>query len=175
MNLSMEEDPTTQPFQVIDIAHQIELPTDSAKRKSVYAFAANEKDRLRRYNLQKGPFQPNITFLWRQFENENRRFIFSWFKLEEHSTWFEYNISNDSAYFRSPGTKSCIRGCPHHFIQIGQFYPLTSIVVISISQKKKYKYLSFLIHQDPLRSMGHYMYWAMVNSKPQILISPGSS
>lgn len=68
------------------------------QRERVYAFAANEKDRVRRYYLQKGPCQPNTTFPWRQFGNEYHRFIFSWFKLKEHSTWLEYSISNDSAY-----------------------------------------------------------------------------
>ncbi|XP_017248713.1 uncharacterized protein LOC108219719 [Daucus carota subsp. sativus] len=39
------EMPTIQPLQDINIAHEIELPTDPAKRRSIYAFAANEKDR----------------------------------------------------------------------------------------------------------------------------------
>ncbi|XP_074323642.1 uncharacterized protein LOC141660546 [Apium graveolens] len=73
-----------------------ELPIDPAMRKNIYDLNANDREKIRRFYLQKGPCQPNIIFPWRMFGAKKRRFVLTWYK--EHPSWLEYSVSEDSVY-----------------------------------------------------------------------------
>ena len=73
-----------------------EFSIDPAKRKSISDFHVNDREKVRRFYLQKGPYQPNIIFPWRLFGTKKRRFVLNWYK--EHPSWLEYSVSEDSIY-----------------------------------------------------------------------------
>ncbi|KAK1372758.1 Zinc finger MYM-type protein 1-like protein [Heracleum sosnowskyi] len=73
------------------------LPIDPAKRKSIYDSHVNDREKIRRFYLQKGPCQPKIEFPRRIFGEKKRRFVVTWYK--EHPGWLEYSVSEHSVYF----------------------------------------------------------------------------
>ena len=73
-----------------------EFSIDPAKRKSISDFHVNDREKVRRFYLQKGPCQPNIIFPWRLFGTKKRRFVLNWYK--EHPSWLEYSVPEDSLY-----------------------------------------------------------------------------
>ncbi|KAK1352734.1 hypothetical protein POM88_053165 [Heracleum sosnowskyi] len=54
------------------------LPIDPAKRKSIYDSHVNDREKIRRFYLQKGPCQPKIEFPRRIFGEKKRRFVVTW-------------------------------------------------------------------------------------------------
>ena len=91
-----------------------DLPADPGLRKNIYEYDTNDRERIRRAYLQKGPCQPKShVFPWRQFgSDDKRRFRASWFN--EHSNWLEYSIAKDEAY-----CLSCYLFKPEHGYQAG--------------------------------------------------------
>ena len=68
-----------------------DLISDSGLRKSIYEYDPNDRERVRRAYLQKGPCQPkNHDFSRRQCENNKQKFQGTWFN--EYSNWLEYSI-----------------------------------------------------------------------------------
>ncbi|KAK1392510.1 Zinc finger MYM-type protein [Heracleum sosnowskyi] len=56
----------------------------------------NDRERVRRFYLQKGLFQPKMIFPKRQCGERDRRFVSTWFN--DHPSWLEYSVSEDSCY-----------------------------------------------------------------------------
>ncbi|XP_057471076.1 uncharacterized protein LOC130759880 [Actinidia eriantha] len=74
-----------------------DLQADPGLRKSIYTYDANDRERVRRSYLQKGPCQPrDHSFPWTNFGTEQRRFIPTWFN--DYSSWLEYSKTKDAAY-----------------------------------------------------------------------------
>ncbi|XP_042404740.1 zinc finger MYM-type protein 1-like [Zingiber officinale] len=74
-----------------------EYPSDPGLRKHILEYNVNEREIVRRYYLQKGPFQPkNHEFPWRSCPKEKRRFRAIWFSL--HPNWLEYSIAKDATF-----------------------------------------------------------------------------
>ncbi|XP_042467416.1 zinc finger MYM-type protein 1-like [Zingiber officinale] len=74
-----------------------EYPSDPGLRKHILEYNVNEREIVRHYYLQKGPFQPkNHEFPWRSCPKEKRRFRTIWFSL--HPNWLEYSIAKDAAF-----------------------------------------------------------------------------
>ncbi|KAK1363221.1 zinc finger MYM-type protein 1-like [Heracleum sosnowskyi] len=73
-----------------------DLPIDPGKRKNIYTMDGNDREILIRFYLQKGPFQPKMIFPRRQCGERNHRFVFTWFN--DHPSWLEYSVSEDSCY-----------------------------------------------------------------------------
>ncbi|XP_042404572.1 zinc finger MYM-type protein 1-like [Zingiber officinale] len=74
-----------------------EYPSDPGLRKHILKYNVNEREIVRRYYLQKGPFQPkNHEFPWRSCPKEKRRFRAIWFSL--HPNWLEYSIAKDATF-----------------------------------------------------------------------------
>ncbi|KAK1363638.1 TTF-type domain-containing protein [Heracleum sosnowskyi] len=73
-----------------------DLPIDPGKRKNIYTIDDNDRERVRRFYLQKGPFQPKMIFPKRQCGERDRRFVSTWFN--DHPSWLEYSVSEDSCY-----------------------------------------------------------------------------
>ncbi|XP_042410190.1 uncharacterized protein LOC121999598 [Zingiber officinale] len=74
-----------------------EYPSDPGLRKHILEYNVNEREIVRRYYLQKGPFQPkNHEFPWRSCPEEKRKFRAIWFSL--HPNWLEYSIAKDAAF-----------------------------------------------------------------------------
>jgi len=82
--------------------HQIEvnleeLPLDPGKRIKMSAYHPNDRDRIRKFYLQRGPFQPTKhAFPQRKMGSSLRRFCPSWYI--EYGNWLEYSIEKDAAF-----------------------------------------------------------------------------
>ena len=74
-----------------------DLQADPGLRKSIYAYDANDRERVRRSYLQKGPCQPrDHSFPWTNFGTKQRRFIPTWFN--DYSSWLEYSKTKDASF-----------------------------------------------------------------------------
>ncbi|XP_058208074.1 uncharacterized protein LOC131321076 [Rhododendron vialii] len=72
------------------------LPADLGLRPRIGDYNPNEQDQIRRYYLQKGPFQPrDHTFPQTLFVNKYRRNK-AW--CNQFPTWIEYSIAKDAAF-----------------------------------------------------------------------------
>ncbi|KAL8126708.1 hypothetical protein AgCh_013833 [Apium graveolens] len=70
---------------------------DPGLRKPINEISPNEKDRIRRAYLLRGPFQPvSHVFPFTLFGKKKRRFRVSWFK--DYANWLEYSIKKDVAF-----------------------------------------------------------------------------
>ncbi|XP_057455557.1 uncharacterized protein LOC130746832 [Lotus japonicus] len=73
------------------------LPSDPGLRPSISHYHPNDRDKIRRYYLQKGPCQPKeISFPQSQFGNSFRRFNPSWYS--KYGNWLEYSQKEDAAF-----------------------------------------------------------------------------
>ncbi|KAL6523426.1 hypothetical protein OROGR_017029 [Orobanche gracilis] len=74
-----------------------DLPSDPSLRMKISAYDPNDREKVRRSYLQKGPCQPrNHNFPQRMFGKYSRRFCPSWFN--EYQNWLEYSINKDAAF-----------------------------------------------------------------------------
>ncbi|XP_028551808.1 zinc finger MYM-type protein 1-like [Dendrobium catenatum] len=74
------------------------LPVDPGIRPSIWSYDVNERDKIRRAYLLKGPHQPKShQFPQIVFGNLTRRFNPKWF--EEYPVWLEYSGQKDAAFF----------------------------------------------------------------------------
>ncbi|XP_062100728.1 uncharacterized protein LOC133806648 [Humulus lupulus] len=74
------------------------LPTDPGLRPPISNYHPNIQDEIRRHYLQQGPCQPRShEFPKKFYEAKERRFNIAWF--DQFSTWLEYSISKNSAFF----------------------------------------------------------------------------
>ena len=74
-----------------------DLPSDSGKRIKISAYHPNDRDKIRRAYLQRGPCQPTQhNFPQRKIGKSLRRFCPSWFN--EFGNWLEYSIEKDVAF-----------------------------------------------------------------------------
>ncbi|XP_058777614.1 uncharacterized protein LOC131651908 [Vicia villosa] len=74
-----------------------ELPLDPGRRIKMSAYLPNDRDKIRKVYLQRGPFQPRKhTFPQRKMGNGLRRFCPSWYI--EFGNWLEYSIEKDAAF-----------------------------------------------------------------------------
>ncbi|XP_020695371.2 zinc finger MYM-type protein 1 [Dendrobium catenatum] len=73
------------------------LPIDPGLRPSIWNYDVNDRDRIRRAYLVKGPYQPkNHNFPQTTIGNVARRFNSKWF--EEYPSWLEYSVIKDAAF-----------------------------------------------------------------------------
>ncbi|KAG5087926.1 hypothetical protein JHK86_000538 [Glycine max] len=74
-----------------------DLPSDPGKRIKISAYHPNDRDKIRRTYLQRGPCQPTQhNFPQRKIGKSLRRFCASWFN--EFGNWLEYSIEKDAAF-----------------------------------------------------------------------------
>ncbi|KAJ0964830.1 hypothetical protein J5N97_025968 [Dioscorea zingiberensis] len=74
-----------------------DLPSDPGLRKKVSDYHPNDRDKVRRAYLQKGPCQPYThNFPQKKIGNALRHFNPTWFK--EYGNWLEYSIEKDAAF-----------------------------------------------------------------------------
>ncbi|KAG4387320.1 hypothetical protein GLYMA_11G176303v4 [Glycine max] len=74
-----------------------DLPLDPGKRIKISAYHPNDRDKIRRAYLQRGPCQPTQhNFPQRKIGKSLRRFCPSWFN--EFGNWLEYSIEKDVAF-----------------------------------------------------------------------------
>ena len=74
------------------------LPLDHGLREKISSYHPNNHDEIRRYYLQKGPYQPilhNDDCPISYFSEKPRRFIFEWYK---NRYWLEYSIDKDAVF-----------------------------------------------------------------------------
>ncbi|XP_073153459.1 uncharacterized protein [Henckelia pumila] len=87
--------PLQPPFPATAESH--EYPRDPGLIKNILEYNVNEREIVRCYYLQNGPFQPmNHKFPWRTCGKEKRRFQAIWFSY--HPNWLEYSIAKDAAF-----------------------------------------------------------------------------
>ncbi|XP_078151877.1 uncharacterized protein LOC144547158 [Carex rostrata] len=100
-NKRTSKSPIDSPSQVsheVDIIEQ-EPPSDPALRPLISQYNPNERDRIRRFYLVKGPCQPNNhDFPQRDIGDTMRRFNKDWFKPDQYGSWLEYSIDKDAAF-----------------------------------------------------------------------------
>ncbi|PKU62536.1 hypothetical protein MA16_Dca028767 [Dendrobium catenatum] len=73
------------------------LPADPDLRPSIWSYDVNDRDRVRRAYLLKGPHQPkNHQFPQTTIGNISRRFNSNWF--EDFPDWMEYSIQKDAVF-----------------------------------------------------------------------------
>ncbi|KRH32516.1 hypothetical protein GLYMA_10G055700v4 [Glycine max] len=73
------------------------LSSDPGKRIKISAYHPNDRDKIRRAYLQRGPCQPTQhNFPQRKIGKSLRRFCPSWFN--EFGNWLEYSIEKDVAF-----------------------------------------------------------------------------
>ncbi|PKU80813.1 zinc finger MYM-type protein 1-like [Dendrobium catenatum] len=73
------------------------LPADPGNRPSIWCYDLNERDKIRRAYLLKGPHQPKShQFPQTVFGNVARRFNPKWF--EDYPDWLEYSVQKDAAF-----------------------------------------------------------------------------
>ncbi|KAI0520270.1 hypothetical protein KFK09_007741 [Dendrobium nobile] len=73
------------------------LPADPGLRPSIWSYDVNDRDRVRRAYLLKGPHQPkNHQFPQTTIGNIARRFNAKWF--EDFPDWMEYSIQKDAVF-----------------------------------------------------------------------------
>jgi len=74
-----------------------DLPSDLAQRKRILDYHPNERDKVRRKYLTKGPCQPyDHIFPQKRIGTALRRFNASWFG--KYPSWLEYSTSTNKAY-----------------------------------------------------------------------------
>ncbi|XP_042380415.1 zinc finger MYM-type protein 1-like [Zingiber officinale] len=74
-----------------------DLQSDPGLRVKISNYDPNDREKVRRAYLQKGPCQPrNHNFPQRKIGKASRRFCPSWFN--EFGNWLEYSISKDAAF-----------------------------------------------------------------------------
>ena len=74
-----------------------DFPLDLGKRIKILAYYPNDRDKIRRAYLQRGPCQPTLhNFSQRKIGKSLRRFCPSWFN--EFGNWLEYSIEKDVAF-----------------------------------------------------------------------------
>ncbi|XP_042423505.1 uncharacterized protein LOC122011146 [Zingiber officinale] len=89
--------PSPPPPPPPSYADSNEYPSDPRLRKNILEYNVNEREIVRRYYLQKDPFQPKkYEFPWRSYPKEKRRFRAIWFSL--YPNWLEYNIAKDATF-----------------------------------------------------------------------------
>ncbi|XP_025628739.1 uncharacterized protein [Arachis hypogaea] len=73
------------------------LERDPGKRRPIWQYNVNERDKIRRAYIIAGPYQPtNISYPASGNNNHRRYFQSSWFK--KFSSWLEYSPEKDAAY-----------------------------------------------------------------------------
>ncbi|KAI0518833.1 hypothetical protein KFK09_006269 [Dendrobium nobile] len=73
------------------------LPANPGLRPSIWSYDVNDRDRVRRAYLLKGPHQPkNHQFPQTTIRNIARRFNSKWF--EDFPDWMEYSIQKDAVF-----------------------------------------------------------------------------
>ena len=75
------------------------LPSDPEPREKISSYHSNNHDEIRRYYLQKGPYQPifqhHDDYPLSCFSGKFRRFIPEWYV---NRNWLEYSIDNDAVF-----------------------------------------------------------------------------
>jgi hypothetical protein len=72
-------------------------PSDPGSRPPLSQYNPNEQDRVRRFYLGKGPFQPSdYNFPQRDINDRMRRFNKVWFG--QYNTWLEYSIAKHAVF-----------------------------------------------------------------------------
>ncbi|XP_012835791.1 PREDICTED: zinc finger MYM-type protein 1-like [Erythranthe guttata] len=93
----VHEDDDSSSNQTLMEINLEDIPADPGQRPGILQYNINDRDRVRRAYLQKGPCQPhNHDFPLKKFGNQNRKFNKVWFT--EYSTWLEYSVSKDAVY-----------------------------------------------------------------------------
>ncbi|XP_057760849.1 uncharacterized protein LOC130981262 [Arachis stenosperma] len=73
------------------------LERDPGKRRPIWQYNVNERDKIRRAYIIAGPYQPtNISYPASGNNNHRRYFQSSWFK--KFPSWLEYSPEKDAAY-----------------------------------------------------------------------------
>ncbi|KAI0492627.1 hypothetical protein KFK09_026903 [Dendrobium nobile] len=73
------------------------LPADPGLRLPIWSYDVNDRDKIRRSYLLKGPHQPRShQFPQTLYGNIARRFNSNWF--DEYSDWLEYSVEKDAVY-----------------------------------------------------------------------------
>jgi hypothetical protein len=94
--ISSQEKQSSSQEQRIEV-NLDELPLDPGKRIKMSAYHPNDRDKIRKVYLQRGPFQPTKhTFPQRKIGSSLRRFCPSWYI--EFGNWLEYSIEKDAAF-----------------------------------------------------------------------------
>ena len=74
-----------------------ELPTDPMDRRIMANYNPNDRDKIRRAYLQRGPHQPRgHMFPQTVIGKVKRRFNPNWFNL--YKPWLEYSVKGDAAF-----------------------------------------------------------------------------
>ncbi|XP_038707267.1 zinc finger MYM-type protein 5-like [Tripterygium wilfordii] len=74
-----------------------DILADPGLRKPINEYLVNDRDRVRRAYLQKGPTQPHgHMFPQKMISGMLRRFNEAWF--DEYPSWLEYSVEKDSVY-----------------------------------------------------------------------------
>lgn len=89
----------TQKTQITEI-NEVEvnsLERDPGKRKRIYDYHPNQRDKIRRFYIKEGPFQPILDSYPRtEISTKSRSFVKQWFSL--HPSWLEYSPTLDAAF-----------------------------------------------------------------------------
>nr|KYP47883.1 Zinc finger MYM-type protein 1 [Cajanus cajan] len=86
--------PTKKIFLECDLER---LPDDPCLRPKISDYHPSDRDEVKRYYLQKGPYQPKgINFPKRQFGDTIRKFNPDWYL--KYGNWLEYSQKEDATY-----------------------------------------------------------------------------
>ncbi|KAI8531196.1 hypothetical protein RHMOL_Rhmol11G0118400 [Rhododendron molle] len=90
----------TQKTQITEI-NEVEvnsLERDLGKRKRIYDYHPNQREKIRRFYIKEGPFQPILDSYPRtEISTKSRSFVKQWFSL--HPSWLEYSPTLDAAFY----------------------------------------------------------------------------
>ena len=74
-----------------------DLPVDPMDRKRLSDYNPNDREKVRRAYLLRGPYQPSDhKFPQTTISRKKRKFNVKWFKL--YKPWLEYSVKGDAAY-----------------------------------------------------------------------------
>ena len=73
------------------------LPSDPGLRQKISSYHPNNHNKIRRYYLTKGPYQPIVhDYLVSYFSRKPRQFKFEWYVNRK---WLEYGIDKDATFY----------------------------------------------------------------------------
>jgi hypothetical protein len=94
---SQEQDPHRKRTRLVSESDFV-IPSDTGLRPLMSSYHPNDRDKIRREYLQRGPCQLIFhDFPQTFFGDKLRRFNKAWYK--EYPSWLEYSIQKDTAYF----------------------------------------------------------------------------
>ncbi|GJW75930.1 hypothetical protein Tco_0135300 [Tanacetum coccineum] len=74
-----------------------DLPADPMERKRISNYNPNDREKVRRAYLLRGPYQPTgHKFPSKVIGRKKRKFIVKWFTL--YKPWLEYSVKGDATY-----------------------------------------------------------------------------